>query len=294
MLHSRLRHSTPGTTRIDPYRRANASSSFCVDGNKNISGSRSCNLTSALSFARELESRGVCGAVVAPAAFSHRSRSPPMPRRSRSEPAFAVSSAPPATTVRAHRTTSTTSELNSARIYISGTVTENIKVMFNTEYNAARDEERERHRRGRDVLVRRQAQHLGRPLPAAERPRQSLRPVLREPLGHVYLDGVQDGYPFETTGRDDGVMYWGQFGIAKLSFGAFDVQGLTKGDSEVLYAARAQFDFWDQGRRLLPERHVLRRQGSARARLRGPDRRQRQGLQRSTSCSRRSSATRAS
>ena len=62
----------------------------------------------------------------------------------------------------------------------------------------------------------------------------------------VYQDGVQDGYPFETKGRDDGIMYWGQFGIAKVSFGAFDVQGLTKGDSDVLYAGRVQMDFWDQ------------------------------------------------
>ena len=35
-------------------------------------------------------------------------------------------------------------------------------------------------------------------------------------------------------------MYWGQFGIAKVSVGAFDVQGLTKGDSDVLYAGRVQ------------------------------------------------------
>jgi hypothetical protein len=62
----------------------------------------------------------------------------------------------------------------------------------------------------------------------------------------TFIDGVQDGYPFETTGRDDGVMYWGQFGITKVSFGAFDVQGLTKGDSEVLWAGRVQMDFWDQ------------------------------------------------
>ena len=36
---------------------------------------------------------------------------------------------------------------------------------------------------------------------------------------------MQDGYPFETEGRDDGVMYWGQFGMVKVSVGAFDGAG---------------------------------------------------------------------
>ena len=43
-----------------------------------------------------------------------------------------------------------------------------------------------RHRcRGAILVQRRQAQHLGRPLPAAQRSRQSLRPVLRQQLGRV-------------------------------------------------------------------------------------------------------------
>ena len=56
---------------------------------------------------------------------------------------------------------------------------------------------------------------------------------------------MQDGYPFETEGRDDGVMYWGQFDKVKFSIGAFDVTGLTTGDSDVLLASRVQVDFWD-------------------------------------------------
>ena len=65
----------------------------------------------------------------------------------------------------------------------------------------------------------------------------------------VYTDSIQDGYPFETEGRADGVMYWGQFGIAKVSAGAFDINNVidepTTGDSDVLYAGRVQLDFWD-------------------------------------------------
>jgi hypothetical protein len=135
-------------------------------------------------------------------------------------------------------------DINSARIYISGTVTENIKVMFNTEYSGA-DE---------DVNVIDAAAMFsfgdkfniwaGRFLPPSDRA-NLYGPYYASHWG-TFIDGVQDGYPFETTGRDDGVMYWGQFGITKVSFGAFDVQGLTKGDSEVLWAGRVQMDFWDQ------------------------------------------------
>ena len=38
----------------------------------------------------------------------------------------------------------------------------------------------------------------------------------------VYADGIQDGYPFVATGRDNGVAYWGDFGKVKLSAGGFD------------------------------------------------------------------------
>ncbi len=35
-------------------------------------------------------------------------------------------------------------------------------------------------------------------------------------------DGVQDPYPQHTFGRDEGVMYWGQFGITKFAAGIFN------------------------------------------------------------------------
>jgi hypothetical protein len=134
-------------------------------------------------------------------------------------------------------------ELNSARIYLSGKVTENISVMFNTEYTPG-DEDIE--------VIDAVAQFsfsdkfniwAGRFLPPSDRA-NLYGPYYASHWG-IYQDGVQDGYPFETTGRADGLMYWGQFGIAKVSFGAFDIQGLSKGSSDVLYAARVQLDFWD-------------------------------------------------
>ena len=61
----------------------------------------------------------------------------------------------------------------------------------------------------------------------------------------MYTDGVQDGYPFVFQGRDNGVVYWGQFAKkVKVSVGAFDGKSAT-GNSKLLGAARVQIDFWD-------------------------------------------------
>ncbi|HEY6641119.1 porin [Povalibacter sp.] len=135
--------------------------------------------------------------------------------------------------------------LDSARIYISGKVTETISVMFNTEYNGASDGDRRVDVIDAAVQFAFSDQFniwAGRFLPPSDRA-NLYGPYYASNWG-VFRDGVQDGYLFETTGRDDGVMYWGQFGIAKVSFGVFDVPQ-TRGDSDVLYAGRVQLDFWD-------------------------------------------------
>jgi len=134
-------------------------------------------------------------------------------------------------------------DLNSARIYISGTVTDNIKVMFNTEYNGGDEKVAVIDAAAMFSFSDQFNIWAGRFLPPSDRA-NLYGPYYSSNWG-TFVDGVQDGYPFETTGRDDGVMYWGQFGIAKVSVGAFDVQGLTKGDSDVLWAGRVQLDFWD-------------------------------------------------
>jgi len=137
-------------------------------------------------------------------------------------------------------------ELNSARIYISGKVTENISLMFNTEYNpngATPESVRVIDAAAQFSFSEQFNIWAGRFLPPSDRA-NLYGPYYANHWG-VYRDGVQDGYPFETEGRDDGVMYWGQFGIAKVSAGVFDVQGLSKGSSDVLYAGRVQLDFWD-------------------------------------------------
>jgi hypothetical protein len=133
--------------------------------------------------------------------------------------------------------------LNSARIYLSGKATDNISLMFNTEYNSNDEEIRVIDAVAQFSFSDQFNIWAGRFLPPSDRA-NLYGPYYANHWG-VYRDGVQDGYPFETEGRDDGIMYWGQFGIAKVSFGAFDVSNLTSGDSDVLYAGRVQLDFWD-------------------------------------------------
>ena len=97
--------------------------------------------------------------------------------------------------------------LNSARLYISGHAAENIGFMLNTEYNQSDETIR---------VIDAAAQFsfsggthniwVGRFLPPSDR--ANLYGPYYASNWAVYQDGVQDGYPFETEGRDDGVMYW--------------------------------------------------------------------------------------
>jgi len=134
-------------------------------------------------------------------------------------------------------------ELNSARIYIGGKVTDQISLMFNTEYTQGDEKVAVIDAVAKFEFSDTFNIWAGRFLPPSDRA-NLYGPYYANHWG-VYTDGVQDGYPSETTGRDDGVAYWGQFGIAKVSFGVFDIPS-TKGDSDVLYAGRVQLDFWDK------------------------------------------------
>lgn len=136
--------------------------------------------------------------------------------------------------------------LDSIRLYVSGSVTDQISFMFNTEYKGsppAGDNSVQ-------ILDAAAQFHFsdqlniwaGRFLPPSDRANM-YGPYYSNQWG-VYNDGVQDGYPSVATGRDNGVMYWGQFGMLKASAGAFDVPG-TVGTSNKVYAGRLQVDLWD-------------------------------------------------
>ncbi len=136
--------------------------------------------------------------------------------------------------------------LDSIRLYVSGTVTDQISFMFNTEYNGSPPV----GNNSVDVLDAAAQFHYsdqlniwaGRFLPPSDRANM-YGPYYANQWG-VYNDGVQDGYPSTATGRDNGVMYWGQFGMLKASAGAFDVPS-TVGTSNKVYAGRLQLDLWD-------------------------------------------------
>jgi hypothetical protein len=134
--------------------------------------------------------------------------------------------------------------LDSVRLYINGSATEKIKFMFNTEYDGS----------GNHVDVLDAAARLefapefniwaGRFLPPSDR--ANLYGPYYANHWAVYTDGVQDGYPFIFQGRDNGVVYWGDFagGHVKASGGAFDGSSLT-GKNTLLVAGRFQVDLLD-------------------------------------------------
>ena len=132
--------------------------------------------------------------------------------------------------------------LDSARLYVNGSATKNIKFMFNTEYNGASNDVEVLDAVARLEFSDKFNVWFGRFLPPSDR--SNLYGPYYANHWAVYTDGVQDGYPFIFQGRDNGVAYWGQFGKVKLSAGAFDGASAT-GDDTVIGAGRFQVDFWD-------------------------------------------------
>jgi hypothetical protein len=150
--------------------------------------------------------------------------------------------------------TSTTSSsdftLDSARLYINGSVTDKIKFTFNTEYTGDTDDKLIMM----DAIARFEISDAfniwaGRLLPPSDR--ANLYGPYYANNWKVYVDGVQDMWPNVAVGRDNGIVYWGQFDKVKLSVGVFDVPQ-TFGNSSTngfhassLVAGRAMIDLWD-------------------------------------------------
>jgi hypothetical protein len=145
------------------------------------------------------------------------------------------------------RTTPTTGSndrflLNSARIYLNGTATPEIKFMFNTEYDGSNNKIGVL-----DAVARYESSPgfnlwMGRFLPPSDR--ANLYGPYYSHSWASFIDSVQDGYPTIATGRDNGIAYWGDFVKVKVSAGAFDGP-TTTGNPKVKMAGRIQVDLWD-------------------------------------------------
>jgi hypothetical protein len=133
--------------------------------------------------------------------------------------------------------------LDSARLYVNGPVTENIKFMFNTEYDGSSNKIGVLDAVARLEMAPKFNIWMGRFLPPSDRA-NLYGPYYSHHWG-VYTDGLQNGHPFVFQGRDNGVAYWGDFSKVKVSFGVFDGASAT-GTSEVITAGRVQIDFWDK------------------------------------------------
>jgi hypothetical protein len=132
--------------------------------------------------------------------------------------------------------------LNSVRLYVNGSATNKIKFMFNTEYDGVGN-----HVTVLDAVARFEMSDqlnfwVGRMLPPSDR--ADLYGPYYAHHWATFTDGVQDGYPFVSAGRDNGALYWGQFGMLKVQAGAYDGPSATKKNT-LIGAGRVQFDFWD-------------------------------------------------
>jgi hypothetical protein len=134
-------------------------------------------------------------------------------------------------------------QLNDIRLYVNGPVTNDIKFMFNTDYNSADNSVQVLDAVARIEVSPEFNIWAGRFLEPSDR--ANLYGPFFAHEWNVYTDGVQDGYPGVFQGRDNGIAYWGTFAKkVKVSLGAFD-GGSAVGNSTVLGAARVQIDFWD-------------------------------------------------
>jgi hypothetical protein len=132
--------------------------------------------------------------------------------------------------------------VNNMRIYVNGSVTDEIKFMFNTDYDSTSNEIGVLDAVARIEVSPKFNIWFGRLLPPSDR--ANLYGPFYARHWAVYTDGIQDGYPFVFQGRDNGVVYWGDFNKIKVSIGAFDGASAT-GNSKILGAARVQINFWD-------------------------------------------------
>jgi len=136
--------------------------------------------------------------------------------------------------------------LESLSFYVNGKITDNVKFSFSSELDSSQAVSLQ------DAIAQFEFSPtmniwMGRFLPPTDRANSYGAYFANN--WNFATDGTQDGYPFITFGRADGVAYWGDFADTKLkvSAGFFDlssVKASTPSD-KVMTAARVQYNFWD-------------------------------------------------
>ncbi len=134
--------------------------------------------------------------------------------------------------------------LNSLSVYLNSKLTEKIKFSLSTEYDSSNQNVQVQDAIAQFELSPGFNIWAGRFLPPTDRANSTGAYFANH--WNFATDGVQDGYEFVAFGRADGVAYWGDYADQKLklSAGLFDIPR-TKGENEVMMAARAQYNFWD-------------------------------------------------
>jgi hypothetical protein len=132
--------------------------------------------------------------------------------------------------------------IDHARIYVSGTAASRTKFMFNTDYYGADNKIGVMDAVAQFEFSSKANIWAGRFLPPSDR--ANLYGPFYSNSALFVSDSVQDTYPFVFQGRQNGVMYWGQFDKVKVSGGAFDGSS-ANGDPTLISAGRVQVDFWD-------------------------------------------------
>lgn len=133
--------------------------------------------------------------------------------------------------------------LDSVRLFLSGSVTDTIKFTFNTDYDGSDEKLKVMDALGRFEYSDTLNIWVGRFLPPTDRSNLS---------GPYYLStwtfpAVQ-AYPAIFAGRDDGVAYWGQIGGGqfKWQLGAFEGQDdPTDSGDDLLFAGRLTLNLFD-------------------------------------------------
>lgn len=142
--------------------------------------------------------------------------------------------------------------VDSIRLYINGSVTSTLKLTFNTEYTGSGRGPGDNKVEVMDAIGRFEYNSYfniwaGRFLPPSDR--ANLYGPYYANDWAPYADGVADFYPDVAVGRDNGLAYWGDFGMLKVQAGVFDgetVNSAVADKSKVVCAGRLTMDFWDK------------------------------------------------